>query len=224
MTPYASRDRSVDRAASFATAGAGLTQPPTPTLPLGAGGPRVRAAGWVLPAAAAAVQVLERDELLRLHAAAAAADLGPISVPGGPGVVFVGLDDAQSCPRLSRRGAAPAVPAGVVGYVAGAPALAAAHRLHACCNVVLLLRASGGRPCFTYPPPGALAGASLSAREADVLVLLLAGHTDAEVGARLCVSPDTARAHARAVLRKLGAPDRRALRARLLGRAPPDAG
>ena len=73
------------------------------------------------------------------------------------------------------------------------------------------------------PPPGALAGASLSAREADVLVLLLAGHTDAEVGARLCVSPDTARAHARAVLRKLGAADRRALRARLLGR-PPAAG
>jgi DNA-binding CsgD family transcriptional regulator len=111
-----------------------------------------------------------------------------------------------------------------VGYVAGAPALAAAHRLHACCDVVLLLRASGGRPCFAYPPPGALAGASLSAREADVLVLLLAGHTDAEVGTRLCVSPDTARAHARAVLRKLGAGDRRALRARLLERPSAAAG
>ena len=228
MTPNASRDRSVARAVSLAVAGAGLMQPPTPTLPMGAGGPRVRAAGWVLPAGAAAVdRVRERDELLRLHAAAAAADLGPIAAPGGPDAVFVGLDDAESCPRLSRGAfgaAGPAWPTGVVGYVAGAPAVAAAHRLHACCDVVLLLRASGGRPCFVYPPPGVLAGASLSAREADVLVLLLAGHTDTEVAARLCIAPATARAHARAVLRKLGAADRRALRARLLGRPPAAAG
>jgi hypothetical protein len=37
----------------------------------------------------------------------------------------------------------------------------------------------------------------------------------------LCVSPSTARTHCRAVLRKLGAGDRRALRARFLaGRGP----
>jgi DNA-binding NarL/FixJ family response regulator len=50
-----------------------------------------------------------------------------------------------------------------------------------------------------------------------VLVLLLAGQTDAEIARRLHVAPATARAHARAVLRKLGAADRRALRRRLLG-------
>jgi DNA-binding CsgD family transcriptional regulator len=140
-------------------------------------------------------------------------------------VVFVGLDDAESCPRCTRpAGAATAGRLLRIGYVAGPPALAAAHRLHACCDVVLVLRASGGRPRFAYPPPDLLAGTGLSAREADILVLVLAGGTDAEIAARLCVAPATARAHARAVLRKLGAADRRALRARLLRRPPPGAG
>ena len=245
MTPYGSRDRFSERAASLAVAGADRMLPPTPTLPLGAGGPCERVAGWVLPAAAAATaQVLERDELLRLHAAAAAADLGlavdlhaarsgprPAVLadarPAVPSLVLVGLDDAEACPRLRRGrlggagdlGRPVGVP--VVGYVAGSPAIAAAHALHACCDAVLLLRASGGRPRFVYPTPGLPVGAGLSPREADVLVLVLAGQTDAAISARLCIAPATARAHARAVLRKLGAADRRVLRARLLRRDPP---
>ncbi len=231
MTPNSSCDGSTELTVFPVEADGGLLQPPTPTLPLGAGGPRERAAGWVFPAAAAATaRVHECDELLRLHAAAAAADLGFVVAGGGraddprsPAAVhFVGLDDAGSCPRCRRRddsaGRGRRTPALTVGYAAGPPELAAAHRLHACCDVVLLLRAAGGRPRFVYPPPGTLADAGLSSREADVLVLLLAGETDSEVAARLFISAATARAHARAVLRKLGAADRRALRARLLGR------
>jgi DNA-binding CsgD family transcriptional regulator len=205
----------------------------------------VRAAGWVFPAAAVATaQVLERDELLRLHAAAAVADLGLVlevqtaragprpaasadARPAASSFAFVGLDDAESCPRLRCGGLGGGRRPGrlrAVGYVAGPPAVAAAHALHACCDAVLLLRASGGRARFAYPPPGLLAAAGLSPREADVLVLLLAGHTDADIAARLCIAPATARAHARAVLRKLGTADRRALRARLLGRDLPDVG
>jgi DNA-binding CsgD family transcriptional regulator len=54
-------------------------------------------------------------------------------------------------------------------------------------------------------------------READVLVLLLAGLTTAAIAARLCISPATARSHCRSVLGKLGAPDRTSLRAGLAG-------
>jgi len=57
-------------------------------------------------------------------------------------------------------------------------------------------------------------------READVLVLVLGGLSTAALAERLCVSPATARTHCRALLRKLGAADRRALRARLLGAEP----
>jgi DNA-binding CsgD family transcriptional regulator len=105
-----------------------------------------------------------------------------------------------------------------VGYAAGATELLAAHRVHACCDVVLALRAVAGRARFVYPPEGGLvADARLTPREADVLVLLLGGLSTADVAARLCVASATARSHCRALLRKFGAPDRRALRARLMG-------
>ena len=209
----------------------------TPTLPTGAGGPRERAAGRVLPAVSGQAVVLESDGLLRLHAAAAAQALGfrvgddaddaPAEAltadPWRPAVCFVGLDRDDACPRLRRReSAAPLrVPPGTLlaGYCGGAPALAAAHRLHGCCDLVLRLEASGGQARFAYlPPADDLTAAGLSAREADVLLLILAGATTATVARRLVVAPATARAHCRAVLRKLEAADRRALRARLLGR------
>ena len=47
-------------------------------------------------------------------------------------------------------------------------------------------------------------------------MLLLGGLTTPAIARRLCVSPSTVRTHCRALLRKLGAGDRRALRARLL--------
>jgi DNA-binding CsgD family transcriptional regulator len=88
--------------------------------------------------------------------------------------------------------------------------------------MVLRLAAAAGRPRFAHlSPTDAVTAAGLTPREADVLVLLLRGSTTAAVGARLCVSPSTARTHCRAVLRKFGAGDRRALRALLLAGPPP---
>jgi DNA-binding CsgD family transcriptional regulator len=59
--------------------------------------------------------------------------------------------------------------------------------------------------------PPALAGAGLSSREIDVLALLLTRRTNCEIAEALGVASTTVRSHCRAVLRKLGATDRRAL-------------
>ena len=236
-----------------------LTPPPespTPILPRGAGGPLRRAAGRVFPPARDALPaqrspgpealglatrldagglaaLVEADPLLRLHAVAAARELGfapAEAVAGGRSAraaiaaVFVGLDTVEACPRCApaagRRRLGASAPL-VVGYAASGRELLAAHRLHACCDVVLELRAVAGRACFAYlPAGGAVEQARLTTREADVLVLVLGGLSTAALAERLCVSPATARTHCRALLRKLGAADRRALRARLLGAAP----
>ena len=88
--------------------------------------------------------------------------------------------------------------------------------------MVLSLTAAAGRACFAHlPAVDVVTSAGLTTREADVLVLVLGGLTTAAIAARLCVSPSTARTHCRAVLRKFGAGDRRALRARLLAGPPP---
>ncbi|MEI6448640.1 MAG: LuxR C-terminal-related transcriptional regulator [Actinomycetes bacterium] len=173
--------------------------------------------------------VIEADPLLLLHAVAAARELGFAPAEAEPGrhnrpaaiaAVFVGLDTVAACSRCApAAGRRPAASAPLlVGYAAGGRELLAAHRLHACCDVVLELRAVAGRARFAYlPAGGAVEQARLSTREADVLVLVLAGMSTAAVAERLCVSPATARTHCRALLRKLGAADRGALRARLLG-------
>ena len=236
-----------------------LTPPPeapTPILPRGAGGPLPRAAGRVsstssdgapeavrpprpqtpalarFPGAGGLAAIVEAEPLLRLHAVAAARQLGftPAEAAAGPRsaqaamtAVFVGLDTVGACAgracAAARRSAGPAPL--VVGYATGGRELLAAHRLHVCCDVVLELRAVAGRACFAYPPAGGLVEqARLTSREADVLVLLLGGLNDAALAERLCVSPSTVRTHCRALLRKFGAADRRALRARLLGARP----
>jgi DNA-binding CsgD family transcriptional regulator len=61
----------------------------------------------------------------------------------------------------------------------------------------------------------------LTARELEVLGCLLEGLTNREIGARLFISPKTASVHVTAILRKVGAPSRRAavVRARELGLA-----
>ncbi|HXV57206.1 MAG TPA: helix-turn-helix transcriptional regulator, partial [Gaiellaceae bacterium] len=51
--------------------------------------------------------------------------------------------------------------------------------------------------------------AGLTARQLDVLALLVDGLTNAEIADRLVVSPRTAEHHVAAVLRKLGATSRR---------------
>ena len=93
----------------------------------------------------------------------------------------------------------------------------AAHRAHGCADLVLLLTVARGCARFAYlPAADDVSAAGLTRREADVLVLLFGGLTTPQIARRLCVSSSTARTHCRAVLRKLGAGDRRALRARLL--------
>jgi DNA-binding CsgD family transcriptional regulator len=158
--------------------------------------------------------------------------VSPAQPPAGsPAVVFVGLDVPDACPRCGSRRAAPgrsavagaraeATAALLVGFAARAPAALEAHRLHRCTDLTVRLVVSDGEPRFTHPRGGhPVAAAGLSPREADVLVLLLDGYTTAAIAERLCLSGATVRAHCRAVLRKLGAGDRRALRTRLL--APP---
>ena len=137
-----------------------------------------------------------------------------------PSAVFVPLAQADDCRRVcaeARRGRPAARRRSWSATAPAPPACSAAHRAHRCADVVLRLAAAAGRPCFAHlPAADAVAAAGLTEREADVLVLLLRGLTTAAVAARLCVSASTARTHCRAVLRKLGAGDRRALRALLL--------
>lgn len=150
-----------------------------------------------------------------------AAGLG--AAAGRPAVVFLPLAAQPDCRQAcaAARAAGGGAPPLVVGYGAGQPALLAAHRAHRCADVVLLLTAGPCGPRFAHlPVSGPVAEAGLTAREADVLVLLLAGLSTAGIAGRLCVSPSTARSHCRAVLRKIGAGDRRALRARLLAGPP----
>ena len=181
-----------------------------------------------VPVPAAAAAVLEPDPLVRLLVVPAAAALG-FAIIGEAGavapgrhlaVVFVSLDRADDCRRVCaapRGGAAPqGDPPLVVGYGTGPAPLLAAHRAHRCADLVLRLAAVGGRPCFVHlPAADAVTTAGLTTRESDVLLLLLGGLTTGAIAARLCVSTSTARSHCRAVLRKMGAGDRRALRARL---------
>ena len=212
-----------------------IAESPTPHLPRGAGGPPRRAAGRVSAQPPAAL-VLEPDPLARLLVVSAAATLGFRVAEGAsacvaglaPSVVFVSLARADDCRRVcaeARRAPQGGRPPLVVGYGACAAGLLAAHRAHRCADVVLRLTAAAGLPRFAHLPAADLvAAAGLTQREADVLVLLLRGFTTAAVGARLCVSPSTARTHCRAVLRKLGAGDRRMLRALLLSPSPSSAG
>ena len=171
--------------------------------------------------------VIEPDPLLRLHVESAVRHLGfsPANDReagrAAAGAVFVGLGPDAEClwrvvPARPTSAASPLV----IGYAAGNSELLAAHRVHACCDLFLELQAVGGQARFAYLRAGSIVEqARLTAREADVLVLVLGGASTADVAARLCVAPATARTHCRALLRKLGAADRRALRARLLAAA-----
>ncbi|NUT33501.1 MAG: helix-turn-helix transcriptional regulator, partial [Hamadaea sp.] len=53
--------------------------------------------------------------------------------------------------------------------------------------------------------------AGISTREAEVLTLLGEHLSNAEIGAKLFISVRTVETHVSSLLRKLGAPDRRAL-------------
>jgi DNA-binding CsgD family transcriptional regulator len=175
--------------------------------------------------------VLEPDPLLRPAVEAAVRRLGfePGLAPAP--VLFVNLGGLGVCPSFAGRPDRPRTsladwslvagsdrrpgPAGavVIGYVIGRPLTGAAHSLHGCCAEVFELRPGPDGPALTalVVPPG-LAAMHPTPREADVLALLLAGATDRRAAAALGVAPSTVRSHARAVLRKVGAADRRQLR------------
>ncbi|MEU8384168.1 helix-turn-helix transcriptional regulator, partial [Streptosporangium sp. NPDC048865] len=55
------------------------------------------------------------------------------------------------------------------------------------------------------------AGVEISPREAEVLELVGAHLSNAEIAARLCISIRTVESHVSSLLRKLEVPDRRAL-------------
>jgi DNA-binding CsgD family transcriptional regulator len=147
----------------------------------------------------------------------------PVPGTSAPLAAFVSLDSIDGCSACRRADGRAEVAAllggGIlrVGYGTGSGEVLAVHRLHRCADIVLALRAVAGRPRFVQVAAGGLVSrAEVTAREADVLVLLLAGLTTAGIATRLGVAPCTVRSHCRAVLRKFGAGDRRALRARIL--------
>jgi DNA-binding CsgD family transcriptional regulator len=68
----------------------------------------------------------------------------------------------------------------------------------------------------TTPVPGVLRAAGVTSREMDVLTLVATGLTNAEIAARLYLSPRTVETHVASLLAKLGAPDRGHLRSRVV--------
>lgn len=187
--------------------------------------------------------IAEPDPLVRLIATQAAGDLGftiGVGTPeadirdGRPAVLFVGLGHLGQCarcsPRADGRALGDADPSRAldkpptlftVGYVAGPHAILTAHSVHACTDLVVALRALDGRPAFVYAADNTLGRhaclpADLTPREADVLLFVLIGFSTSPIATRLGLSPATVRTHCRSILRKCGAVDRRALRARLL--------
>ena len=200
---------------------------PVPTLPRPAGGPSHRAAGhprgegWAPCRDQARAAVLDEPDGLvqpasRLALAAlafattSAASTGAADPPLPRFVGLGGLTDVCRC-RL-RRARAPA--ADTYAYVLADPLAAMLHRLHGCAGVILVLATTSAGPRLHYARPvPALAGAGLTAREADVLAHLLARRRDAEIAAALTISAATVRSHCRAVYRKLGVADRAQLHA-----------
>ena len=70
------------------------------------------------------------------------------------------------------------------------------------------------------PVPGALRAAGVTSREMDVLGLVSAGLTNAEIAGRLYLSPRTVETHVASLLAKLDAADRGQLRSRVAGLTP----
>lgn len=202
---------------------------PHPHPSRGAGGPPPRAAGWV--SCEPLVLVVEQDELLAHLAREALRATGftrlchgrfdalgaPADTPGDRGVarpphlLVAGLARPAVCRRLPK--GPPRLRPVTAGYLAGRPLSLLAHAAHACTDLLLELTVAGDRARLR-PVEIASGEGGLTAREADVLALVLAGLSDRQIADELTVSPATVRSHVRSLLRRLGAADRAELRRR----------
>lgn len=224
------RQRTLHTAPQPRPSGAASSDPPTPTLLARAGASLPQGAGpppghSLLPAL-----LDETDELVVPHARAAVEHLGYGVLPsraaptagdaewaanGLLAARFVGvhgLDGVARCRLKQRFGPMGPEAAFTVAYVVRDELVAALHRLHHCADVVVVLRHTAGGSQFQHVPwPSLFEQAGVTAREAEVLALLLARHTNAEIAHALVVSPATVRAHCRSLFCKLGAAGRRDL-------------
>jgi DNA-binding CsgD family transcriptional regulator len=168
------------------------------------------------------VELDEPDELLAPLVVQALATLGydaalQVQEPVGalPSMRFVslgGVAEVACCRvRSARRQHTSAARPFTVAYAVRDGLTATLHCLHGCADLYVVLEAGAAGPQFAYLRPHPVAAAGLTAREADVLALLLARRTNSEIAATLVVAPATVRAHCRAILRKFAVADRRTL-------------
>lgn len=168
------------------------------------------------------VELDEPDELLAPLVRQALATLGydaapQVQEPVGalPSMRFVSLGGVAevACCRVrgARRQHTSVARPFTVAYAVRDGLAATLHCLHGCADLYVVLEAGAAGPQFAYLRPHPVAAAGLTAREADVLALLLARRTNNEIAATLVVAPATVRAHCRAILRKFAVADRRTL-------------
>jgi len=120
---------------------------------------------------------------------------GPASFDAGPEA------PADASGPADAEGPAPGL---TVAYAVADPLCAALHALHGCADAYLVLEHTATGPRFAHLPwPHPLALAGITAREADVLALLVSRRTNAEIAERLVLAPATVRAHCRSIYRKL---------------------
>ncbi len=151
------------------------------------------------------VVVLDRDELARRAAQAVAWTLcvGGLTLLGAHAPIDVVECPARALRCRGRLHDGSRQQGALVVYVLQDRLLAGLHVLHHCADAVAVLWPSpAGDVLEVLEDAGPLGGLDLTEREVDVLALLLARATNAEIAGRLVVSEATVRAHCRAILRK----------------------
>jgi DNA-binding CsgD family transcriptional regulator len=103
-----------------------------------------------------------------------------------------------------RPAAAAALRAAAAAADGHAPLLAQVRQLADRARIPLQPHAAAAAASQTPPPERAPARYGLTARELDVLRLVAAGRSNAQIGAELYISPSTASVHVSSILRKLG--------------------